>query len=62
MKVDIYNTDKKYNIIYADPPWEYKESGSGNRVVKAHYQTMKLEEIIKLPIQSICDEKSILFL
>ena len=62
MYVDIYNTGKKYNIIYADPPWEYKESGSGNRVVKAHYQTMKLEEIIKLPIQSICDEKSILFL
>lgn len=29
MKVDIFNTDKKYNIIYADPPWEYKESGGG---------------------------------
>ena len=24
MKVDIFNTDKKYNIIYADPPWQYK--------------------------------------
>lgn len=23
MKVDIFNTDKKYNIIYADPPWSY---------------------------------------
>lgn len=23
MKVDIYNTDKKYKIIYADPPWLY---------------------------------------
>lgn len=21
MVVDIYNTDKKYNIIYADPPY-----------------------------------------
>jgi len=20
MKIDIFNTDKKYNIIYADPP------------------------------------------
>ena len=62
MVVDIYNTNKKYNIIYADPPWEYKESGSGNRVVKAHYQTMKLDEITKLPIQNISEEKSILFL
>lgn len=25
MKIDIYNTDKKYNIIYADPPWAYKD-------------------------------------
>ena len=24
MKIDIYNTDKKYNIIYADPPWHYE--------------------------------------
>lgn len=23
MVVDIYNTERKYNIIYADPPWEY---------------------------------------
>lgn len=25
MKVDIYNTNKKYNIIYADPPWKYND-------------------------------------
>lgn len=23
--VDIFNTDKKYNIIYADPPWKYND-------------------------------------
>ena len=23
MIVDIYKTDKKYSVIYADPPWEY---------------------------------------
>lgn len=28
MKIDIYNTNKKYKIIYADPPWSYKV-GSG---------------------------------
>ena len=53
---------KKYNIIYADPPWEYKESGSGNRVVKAHYPTMNIEDIKKLPIKNICDDKCILFI
>lgn len=29
MKVDIFDVDKKYNVIYADPPWEYKQSGGG---------------------------------
>lgn len=25
MKIDITNTNKKYNIIYADPPWSYRD-------------------------------------
>ena len=29
MKVDIFDTDKKYDVIYADPPWAYKQSGGG---------------------------------
>lgn len=32
MKIDIFNTDKKYNIIYADPPWEF----SSKQLQKAH--------------------------
>jgi N6-adenosine-specific RNA methylase IME4 len=54
--------NKKYNIIYADPPWEYKESGGGRRVVKAHYDTMNINDICKLPIKDISHETSILFL
>lgn len=23
MRVDIFSTDKKYRVIYADPPWAY---------------------------------------
>lgn len=53
---------KKYQIIYADPPWEYKESGSGSRVVKSHYPTMPIDDIKNLPIGEISDEKSILWL
>lgn len=40
MKIDIYNTNKKYNIIYADPPWKYKvwsqKTGLG-RSAESHY-------------------------
>ena len=62
MKVDIFNSQNKYSIIYADPPWEYKESGSGSRVVKSHYPTMSIEDIKNLPIQSISNDTAILFL
>lgn len=27
MRVDIYNTDKKYDLILADPPWKQKKAG-----------------------------------
>lgn len=63
MVVDVYNTDKKYNIIYADPPWRYTGWRAGNRSVERHYSTMK-EEIINMKdtIKSISDENCILFL
>ena len=35
MKIDIYNTDKKYNIIYADPPWQYKDKRTGKKISDA---------------------------
>lgn len=25
MQIDILTTDNKYDIIYADPPWTYKD-------------------------------------
>ncbi len=64
MKVDIFNTDKKYNIIYADPPWQYRvwsKKGSG-RSAESHYPTMSKKEIANLPIQNICEKDSVLFL
>lgn len=61
MKVDIFSTDNKYDIIYADPPWKY-EAGGKRRNVRRHYQTMKPEEIFALPIADIAADNSILFL
>lgn len=65
MKVDIYNTDKKYNIIYADPPWEYKKSGgtkNSRGLAKKHYSTMKVEDICNLPIHNIKTDDAICFM
>ena len=66
MVVDIYNTDKKYNIIYADPPWKYNSRanhktrfGGG---AEGHYSLMTMEEIKRVPIAQLADDNCVLFL
>lgn len=53
---------KKYNIILADPPWPYNESGSNAKVKDKHYKMMQLEEICALPVKQIQGNPCILFL
>ena len=65
MKVDIYNTDKKYNIIYADPPWNFKtysEKGKQKKSAECHYRCMNIDNIYDLPINQIAADNCILFL
>lgn len=55
---------KKYQIIYADPPWAYKvwsKKGMG-RSAEHHYPTMDKKDIQSLPVQSICEDNCVLFL
>lgn len=40
--------EKKYSVIYADPPWNYAAGGK-TRNVERHYRTMKPEDIYSLP-------------
>lgn len=57
--------DKKYSVIYADPPWEYSQSGgrNGSRgMAKTHYNTMATEDICNLPVQKITGDGAICFL
>lgn len=58
--IDIKNPDKKYNIVYADPPWQYWESGNKNQSL--HYTTMTVDEICNLPVKDITADDCILFL
>ena len=60
MKIDIFNASKRYKIIYADPPWEYKQGGRG--AAKKHYKTMKTEEIAALPVRELCEDDALLFM
>jgi len=53
---------KKYNIIYADPPWAYRNMGNIQATAQAQYNTMNNEDICNLPVQKICEDNCILFL
>ncbi|MBO6333634.1 MAG: MT-A70 family methyltransferase [Coprococcus phoceensis] len=55
---------KKYNIIYADPPWTYRVySSKGNgRSAASHYPVMELEAIKALPVEQLAEKDCTLFL
>lgn len=63
-KIKVIN--KKYQIIYADPPWSYKVWSEDKKVAqgtaKHHYPTMKIEDICALPIGDLADKDCKLFL
>jgi len=57
--------DKKYSVIVADPPWQYRNKNTGRSMKSgssAKYPTMSLEEICSLPISTICEKNCVLFL
>lgn len=63
MEVNLYNTNKKYNVIYADPPWSYQQwCNKKQGAAKAHYETMKQKDIEELPVERIADKNCILFM
>ena len=53
--------EKKYGIIYADPPWRYEQRSIQGGAEK-HYPTMSLEEICALPVAQLADKDCALFL
>lgn len=71
-------TDRKYQIIYADPPWQFTGLGSKgirsgkmredkpnlHRTIRLEekYPTMTVDELKALPVKDLADENSVLFL
>jgi len=56
--------NKKYNIIYADPPWVFKTYSDKGKTKSAenHYACEDIDWINSLPISDIADDNCILFL
>ena len=58
----------KFSIVYADPPWDYKGQtqmglggvSSGGAI--SHYSTLKLEDLKRLDVPSLCEKDCLLFM
>lgn len=57
--------DKKYSIIYADPPWDQKRGPDWNSNGPSNplpYNTMNIDEIIAMPVRNIASSNAHLYL
>lgn len=48
----------KYNIIYADPPWSFKNfnNETASKWVGDQYRCMTFEEMCEMPIKNFCEK------
>ena len=63
---------KKYNIIYADPPWQFKYQSKKRtegtsvdaniRDPQKEYSCMNIQDIYDMPVQDIAAENCVLFM
>lgn len=54
---------KQYEVIYADPPWPYKDKAqAGNRGVEFKYPVMTEKQIKGLQVDRLCAENCALFM
>lgn len=53
---------RRYDIVYADPPWFYYGSEIKDAAAAKHYPLMTQEELAALPVRDIMSKKAALFL
>jgi len=54
--------DKKYDIIYSDPPWKEQGGGKIKRGADRHYPLMTTKDIMSLPVPEITADNAHLYL
>ena len=57
---------KKYQIIYADPPWSYRDKRDKHPRLcggaSVHYKTIETKELKHVPVQEMTDKNCMLFM
>lgn len=67
--IDIFTTNNKYEIIYADPAWSYYNDMTVNPdcttvrgMRRPPYPVMSISDICKLPVKNIATDNALLFI
>jgi N6-adenosine-specific RNA methylase IME4 len=55
-------SERRYSVLYLDPPWRYEHVKTESRAIENQYPTMALEEICALPVAPLCAEHATLFM
>lgn len=61
--VDIFNTDKKYSVIYCDPAWQFKSAKTGGKLnsgAAQKYTVTSLKDMMRLPVENLAAEDCLL--
>ena len=54
--------ERKYVIIYADPPWLYECNTENDRAVENHYPTMDHAALLSLPVERLAADDAVLLM
>ena len=56
--------DGCYDILYADPPWSYRDKGGpgGSTGAELQYPTMKIADLMKMPVGELGSKNSVMFM
>lgn len=58
--------DAKYRVLYADPPWHYRDQADEGAVqaggAARHYPTLSIAQLCELPVETLCEDHAVLFL
>ncbi|MGL6365353.1 MT-A70 family methyltransferase [Aeromonas veronii] len=63
MNIDIFNTDRKYRVIYADPAWQFNNKNTGGSMTssaEAQYTVTSLADMAALPVSKLADDHCLL--
>ena len=62
-EIEPFPETEEYGVIYADPPWQYNNSGLDEYGhAERHYDTMGVDDLCELPVSRIAAEDCALYL